>query len=163
MYWSKIRSLFRCWVLRKHSKTSLYSLYLDSLNSVKATMGSINYWLAMKTRFVSEKWKFWYKVLIKWVFLKLLRSWNFNLSKKKSSELFSANIQWKCKLLKRFQNSENSIGYKTLKFSFNVNMESYEFHGESCFHRNINCLIQFTPSKNASLNSSFFSKYFFET
>ena len=80
VYWSKVRSFFRCWVLRKHSKTSLYSLYLDSLNSVKATMGSINYWLAMKTRFVSEKWKFWYKVLIKRALLKLFRSKNLKLS-----------------------------------------------------------------------------------
>ena len=39
-------------------KNLLYSLYLDSLDSVKSTMGFINYWLAMKTRFVSAIWKF---------------------------------------------------------------------------------------------------------
>ena len=43
---------------KKTFKNLLCSLYLDSLDSVKSTMGFINYWLAMKTRFVSENWKF---------------------------------------------------------------------------------------------------------
>ena len=80
-----------CANIQKLSKTLLYSLYLDSLDSVKSTMGFINYWLAMKTRFVSEIWKFWYKVLIKRVFLYLGCDWNYPVQR---NENFLRTKSW---------------------------------------------------------------------